>query len=118
MSELPSRQEMFDRAVIGLRSQGFQRAHEPGGCVYQTHDGLRCAWGWIDMSLDRNDGGSVSTLRSRKRGIAEFLNADDADWAAGLQSCHDMGMTPDNMVYQLVRFADRYGLIFPEAPSP
>ena len=66
---VPSHQEMFDRAVRGLASQGFQQALEGNACVYDMpmSDGpiRHCAWGWVDTELGNvaGEGYNVTELR-------------------------------------------------------
>ncbi len=112
-----TRQEMFDRAVRGLRSQGFERAAVSSGmgtrCVYQTKSGHRCAWGWVDRSLT-NESGRVDTLHIRKVGLAATLEEWDVSWALSLQEAHDVSKSPADMERTLRNFAITYELVFPE----
>lgn len=87
-------QEMFDRAVKGLRAQGWEPARLQGeGCKYSlpTDDGgeLRCAWGHVDPSLGPDIGGTVMTLRRLKIGLAAELDDDGETFAWTLQVAHD-----------------------------
>ena len=110
---VPSRQEMFDLAVRGLRSQGFRRAvTRDGACNYLTSDGLRCAWGWVDTPL-RGQPGTVLTLAEKGIGLAGKLSAEDRWWARELQRCHDDA--PDGCLEaELRKFCKRHGLEWPE----
>jgi hypothetical protein len=42
---MPTEQELFDNAALGIRWQRFERAIQAGRCVSQTLDGRRCALG-------------------------------------------------------------------------
>jgi hypothetical protein len=116
VSESLSRQAMFDRAVIGLRSQGYERSVDAvGTCLYASHGNeRRCAWGWVDRDLtpDHNFG-TVSSLRSNNIGIAAKLDQADLDFANALQRCHDFASSPSEMRAMLRAFAIMFMLLWP-----
>lgn len=92
--EIPSRQEMFNRAWNGLKSQGWEPAFAAGSCEYITQDGKRCAWGWVDPEgtvspLGYGRIGSVNSLRMEAGGLARRLSESDAAFAMELQDAHD-----------------------------
>lgn len=124
---LPSAQEMFDRAVRGLRTQGFKRAaaddsdpEHDATCHYEFKDPqgrvLRCAWGHVDHSIYGGVEGSVDTLRSTCHGLAAFLRVDDGslEFARGLQAAHDNHPDPSAMEAALRDLGRRSGLSWPE----
>lgn len=122
MNLVPSRQEMFNRAVIGIRSQGWERCMDDGQCVYANDKGQHCAWGWVDQSLS-DVRGSVGTLRSMGVGLAALLSLEDVDWANRLQDVHDRA-APSLAAFQrsgllsmegrFREFGKENGLIWPE----
>ena len=77
-----TRQQIFDKAFIGLRNQGFRPAYEKG-CQYLTADGLRCAWGHVNTELTRDNQGPASEFPG------QYLHVNDYDFANDLQSSHD-----------------------------
>ncbi len=110
---IPSRQEMFDRAFVGLRSQGFKQAKARCGakCAYlDVTTGFRCAWGWVDTALTYQ----VEPVRSLSRGIATTLSPADLNWAMELQDCHDSANSPGEMKRLLLSHAAFYDLTVPE----
>lgn len=118
-TEVPTRQEMFNRAWKGLKAQGFERAlTDDDRCVYLTADGKRCAWGHVDPEgttrEDVPNGASVYKLNHKGLGLAACLFNGDLEWADRLQRVHDAGNTPEAMRASLVEFADRHGLTIPE----
>lgn len=120
MSEPLTRQEMFDRAVRGLRSQGYRQCRsDVGGCAYTSEDGTEhCAWGWVDTSLERHTNIYVSRLAEENVGVARQLQSDaDIAWARALQECHDLASTPERMENKLRDFAACYSLTWPEGES-
>lgn len=118
MSEPLTRQEMFDRAVIGLRSQGFTRClHARGGCAYADGAGRHCAWGWVDTELPYDQALFVAALARDKIGLAATLDHTDLEFVVGLQVCHDAGIMPDSMERRLRALAITYDLIFPESET-
>lgn len=108
------RQEMFDRAVKGLASQGWERSLGAGGkCSYRGVDGRRCAVGWL---LDDEDvdgfaqvpyGGLPSHVRSKLGGDTHYC------FVGHLQNAHDYGKTPIDMRCNLRNLAEWYGLALP-----
>ena len=118
-----TRQEMFDKAVRGLRSQGFERCvaaddNMPEGvterCVYADGNGRHCAWGWIDTEIAPGMRGSIYGFQLDSIGVAAGLDADDLDWAERLQGVHDNAGSPTNMEQALREFAALWFLTFPE----
>lgn len=111
-----TRQEMFDKAVRGLRSQGFWRCVTPeGGCAYTSDCGTKhCAFGWIDTSLTRQETRFVSGLIRDGVGVAGKLDAADYEFVGDLQQAHDDSFTPKTMQERLRRVAARYNLTYPE----
>lgn len=112
-NEVPSRQEMFDRAWRGLKSQGWKRAVDHLGCVYSTPDGRRCAWGWVDPDGTSGALGSVRALYENRVGLAGLLRGEDVLFANWLQSVHDLAV--DETLQQAMRsFAAKHGLSIPD----
>ncbi len=113
-----TKQEMFNRAVRGLRSQGFQRCgvNHPTGFESLYADGeKRCAWGHVDPSLTRaNSTFYVESLAADKIGIAPSLDVDSLEFAKQLQWCHDDSQLPGLMERRLRRLGEREKLSWPE----
>jgi hypothetical protein len=130
MSDL-TRQEMFNRAYLGLKSQEFKRCLDvmTGSCVYagQIHlnDGTifkgHCAWGWVDPSVSAHHTGSVEMLRRRQVGLAANLvgtgQDSDIQFAMQLQQAHDSAITAQDMKALLTNFAQYYDLTIPDPGS-
>lgn len=113
---VPSRQEMFNRAYLGLKSQGFNQCMIDGTCVYNGPNGQHCAWGWVDTVPDRHNGVSVGTLAFRGIGLAARLSLDDLNWADKLQACHDQAFDARAVKVRLETFAAKCDLTIPEGP--
>ena len=121
MTEVPSRQEMFERAVRGLAGQGWKRAVIDDvrslGCMYLTDDGRRCAWGHVDPNgtvgpTGRVYGGSIRTLTHVGHGLAPRLSEEDLDFALLLQGTHDHA-TNETLRSCFVRFGKYHNLTWP-----
>lgn len=92
MHKLLSAQEVFDIVVNHLFTQGRPAYDDVQGCMYRTHDGLRCAVGVLipddlyDKALEKNPSDYI---------IQYFFDADLADWREHknllmrLQNIHD-----------------------------
>lgn len=129
MSEpMLTKQEMFDRAVRGLASQGFEQCtFLPGSngymnssCAYSytRDDGfiMHCAWGWVDPEGTVSLLAGVRTLRVNKCGLAAHLSEEDTDpqgFAARLQRAHDRSFGRDDMVNKLSSVACDFQLTWP-----
>lgn len=112
-----TRQEMLDRAVRGLRSQGWRPAMAAGACRYLTPDGLRCAWGHVDP--EGTAGSGTTPVRRLSVGVAATLESADLVFAERLQLCHDwpaLNRTAWSMEELFRKLAAEYNLIYPEEP--
>lgn len=109
-------QEIFNRAYEGLASQGFTQAlvaPNTANCVYVADDGRRCAWGWVDIDLDRDSEGPVSSLRNNFQGVAAHLEQGQVGFAMALQEAHDSNPNPNYMEEALRKLADLWHLTIP-----
>jgi hypothetical protein len=77
-----NRQEMFDLAWTGLKSQGWSPALEDGYCCYLTSNGLRCAYGHVETTLTSESGGVYL--------VASGAVCGDFAFARLLQLAHDL----------------------------
>lgn len=131
-----TKQEIFDRAYLGLASQGFQRCTVSAKgvelyCAYSSGDGRHCAWGWVDTTLGPEVEGAVSNdipglammLRALGRGDIirfgqELQNAHDRpagfDYDA-LSGCRPMSVA-EAVRGSLEAVARNHGLTVPELP--
>jgi hypothetical protein len=107
-----TKQEMFDRAVRGLASQGWERCVFKNACVFTDDKGKRCAWGWVDTSLGSSINGNVRALWEHGIGIAAQLNDSDLEFALALQEAHDRSYDMDKAFRH---FGKHWGLEWPLA---
>lgn len=116
-------QEMFDKAVRGLRSQGFTQCtllNENGmnRCMYADNNGKHCAWGWVDEATWHPDVNKPAVIFSDLRrlgvGLAARLPEAQHSFARDLQSAHDGNNKSHGMEAALRELAVRYHLTFPE----
>lgn len=119
-----TKQEMFTRAFLGLRAQGWRPSvDEYGNCRYNGTDGCRCAWGHVDpvgtADEESAEGINVWALAERKIGLAAKLSPSESAFAGKLQAAHDdvvdtgWGCRPD-MEANLRALAADHGLEVPE----
>lgn len=109
-------QEMFDKAVRGLASQGWNRClsnGDYGTCCYSNQANMRCAWGWVDLELGIEHVGTVYDL-ANNGGIAATLSREELQFARQLQIAHDGAFEPRNMLHDMRVLARDYGLKWPE----
>lgn len=119
-----TRQEMFDRACVGLKSQDFERCVANDVCVYGRvgADGREehCAWGWVDPYGTKGfaNYGDVFSLRNGRAGLAAELPEEDVfrgtresnGFAVALQVAHDTSTDRGDMVANLRYVATRFDL--------
>lgn len=116
-----TRQEMYNRAYIGLRSQNFSIAYDKG-CQYSLPNGNHCAWGWVDTSIPHGTFGSVGGLFDENTALTrEILDPKDVGFAENLQRCHDEAAPADGvhdasaaMIRNLLNLAIEYNLTVPD----
>lgn len=112
-----SKQEMFNRAYIGLKSQGFKQCvREDGECLYSNGSGMHCAWGWINPDTTLEEGDGLADYGNIDKIYAE-LDASGKDFARALQNLHDTNNNPKVMERALYRFAGLYNLNIPSTTT-
>jgi hypothetical protein len=124
--EIPSRQKMFDLAVNGLANQQWKKSSDGwyGPCLYENTSGLKCAWGHVDVLLDKNDNnmGSVADLHRSQFAtystngeptLAYFLDSFDIEFAAQLQMAHDSSVSSEDMNSKFKGLCAKFNLVWP-----
>lgn len=120
------KQEIFNKAYLGLKSQGFERSSVEECCLYRDPSGRKCAIGYLipdelySENMERY--GFANSLVKRFPEIAKILGVQDSDYSIPisflsfldeLQMCHDLGHTPEKMEEKLQDFAHNYSLTVP-----
>lgn len=119
------RQAIFNKAYLGLKSQGFEKSGYKKGegffCVYRSTDGKKCAIGHCipDSEYDPCfENSSISVLDE----ILEYLGVTlgdphrknpDISFLEELQLAHDKSDDADEMKSWLEGFAKKYDLTIP-----
>ena len=110
MHKLPSTQEIFNLVVEHLFKQGRPAYDGSQGCMYRTHDGLRCAVGvlipddFYEPAFETNQAATV---------IQELFDADLADWREhkyllnALQMVHDSCLREPDKTFNTTDLAIR-----------
>lgn len=123
------RQEVFDTAVRGLASQGFQRSmlELEGRCAYRGEDGRRCALGWCMTGAEALtwEGASayglpfsiIDRLGGNRSFLSDLQYAHDRGAGPGESSQRGALVTPEAMRRALRLVGERYGLTIPEELS-
>jgi hypothetical protein len=131
-----NRQEIFNQAYLGLKSQGFQKSIsiQSGSCSYRGKQDTKCAVGHLMLDEEYSpsyEGLNASSLVARcfdekkypklhsffERIGLDFGNPLDSMFLYGLQNAHDDADIDDdgeNLKKRLKNFADRYKLTIPE----
>lgn len=107
-----AKQRAFNKAYLGLKSQGFARSENDKICLYRGPNGRRCAAGWLlpDSKYKSSlEGKGVNGLPP-----AIFGGAPKG-LIVELQSAHDESMGGEDMRRRLVTVASDYGLTIPAA---
>lgn len=115
-----NRQEILNRAVHGLRGQGWEQCNNVrGSCVfYDPETGRRCAWGHVDPEGTQDHVFGIASLLHKKIGVVALLNPDDVVFAIRIQGAHDLSEGPQDMERRCRELAAEHGLTFPEEVGP
>lgn len=130
MTKKLTKQQLFNNAWNGLKSQGWQKsiAIKPyssaiieGACRYRGPENRRCAIGWSIPDDKYELGMEGSTPSSRYIQKAANIPVKLADWAVVLQRVHDsidMNQQPETiaalMEKGMRKFAKDFDLTIPE----
>lgn len=110
-----SRQEIFDLAYLGLKSQEWQKSKADwGSCAYRGMGGLKCAIG--HCMPDSEYTGDLEGLGGGDSDVLDVIKFDhmDATFVTILQFAHDSASSPTDMEDTFGRIADMYGLSIPK----
>lgn len=110
-------QEVFDKAYLGLKSQGFQQSiNEHGKCVYRSKGKHRCAIGHcIPDNLYKPDiEGTCATFMVSMLDYQTLFSDVDGYFLDDLQNIHDEYKDPEMMELKLKEFAKKHDLTVPE----
>lgn len=137
MNRHQAKQELFDKAVTGLVSQGFEQSwnEDDGMCAYRGEGGKRCAVGWLisDERYNPNmEGLNAFDIFTGPLGHRPLIELDavlsqplDDEPGAHeevvrfllrLQEAHDRN-NGELMRAALLSFADEYGLEVSAVPQ-
>lgn len=114
-----TKQEIFDKVVAGLASQGFERsvdAESPHRCMYRGAEGRRCAAGWLIPDEQYRAGlEKLPVVSAAVCGVlVGLVGEENILFVQALQDVHDNGRTPLSMQDNLRNVAGRYSLELPE----
>jgi hypothetical protein len=122
--KIPTKQEMFDMAVVGLANQKWERSTGLLQiCVYLSKDGKRCAWGHVDKMLteEHNRYTSIENLASihvkyenNKPTLAYYLDESEILFVEEMQAAHDFSSADYLMKEKFIELGNKYGLTWPE----
>jgi len=90
MMDKTRQQELFNKAWLGMKSQGWQKSASGGTCWYRSPDGKRCAVGWLipdDKYEQWFEGHGVISEITEAIGCS--ATDDSRYWLERLQSLHD-----------------------------
>lgn len=128
-----SRQEVFNRALYGVRAQDYKQSiNENGYCAYRGNDGLKCGIGHcVDDDLaylmDKGNAAGVTAIEFLLRedeedfagapALRQIFHVEDAAFLSDVQSAHDgIGQNPSPETPQeafegaMEAIAERYNL--------
>lgn len=108
-------QDAFNKAVVGLASQKFEKSTLPlqnSVCTYRGVEGRKCALGWlIDDSCYVPTMESVPLFQLIEDGV---VNCKDLALASELRYAHDSSRNPEDMKSRLVVLTIRFRLDIPK----
>lgn len=115
-----TRQEAFDKALFGIRRQGYQQSMSGSVCAYRGKNGNKCAIGHCidDVTAQTWDVASVATdiasiTDEDPEGFECYFSFSNLTFLRDLQAVHDQpDMTADTFEEGMCELADRYGLYY------
>jgi hypothetical protein len=114
-------QELFNKAYLGLKGQGFQKSVLVGyqdRCMYRGPNRLKCAAGHIftDKQLEQYTALKGEPYEGRSASIIAKIVGMKVDrvFLDSLQNCHDLAYGAKSMKLGLTRLAEVNGLTVPE----
>lgn len=91
-----SNQEIFDKALFGIRQQNYEQSANGESCAYRGNNGTKCAVGHCidDATAERWDsfegGSSIRSVSKRDHeGFRNVFDAEQLELLCLLQACHD-----------------------------
>lgn len=118
-----NKQELFNKAFLGMKSQGFAPSMSGGSCTYRSLKGMKCAIGHLiddedyEESIEGATALNVVVLKSLFTNDAyDSLNDEDKAFIYDIQLCHDNEHTttlddaPIKIKERFFTFAEQYDL--------
>jgi len=116
-------QEIFDKALFGIRKQGYRKSVSGEACLYRStqEDGstLACAVGHCipdDVAHLWDSDGSASSVGSiyhrYEEQFSEFFSQESLPLLCGLQTTHDTMTSPEVFEDGMKMIATQYNLVY------
>lgn len=112
-------QEVFDKVMQGLAAQGFERSMNTltNSCAYRGDEGRKCAAGLLIPDAEyaaEFEGRRFNVVIGAAGSVIDILQDEHLELILALQSAHDAGTSPTEMVENVRDVAVKYGLAFAE----
>lgn len=119
-------QEIFDKALFGIRSQNYTLSMKTGGtCAYRGKNGNKCAIGhcitdqhaasWDNLSTGDYPSSSIrDVFWLKKNEYSLFFEDSQIDFLASLQDIHDLIIDKDDFEKKMQNLASEYQLNYTE----
>jgi len=113
-----NKQQIFDKAYLGLKSQGFKQSRRRVSsqirtlCSYRGGEGRKCAVGWLIPDSIYKPSFELMSLSKlmRKLGVSDSLDS----FVYSLRLAHDQSHFPEDMSEELVAIAKKHNLKIPQ----
>lgn len=116
-------QEIFDKALFGIRNQDYQMSTNRGGCAYRgtAADGstLKCAVGHCipdDVAhlwdADGYDPSIGTIYRKYGEHFSKFFSEDSLPLLHQLQTAHDAILSSESFEIEMMDIAKVFGLVY------
>jgi hypothetical protein len=107
-----TRQEIFDKIYLGMKSQGFRQCTDGYECRYRNkRKKLRCTAGWLIPDSDYNARKMEGFLIKE---LDFFKDMEHIDFIEEIQEIHDESMMIEEMRYRLQQLGLRHELEIPD----
>jgi len=112
-------QQVFDNALLGIRSQDYVKC-EDDGCVYFGGNGLHCGIGWsipVSIYSPSIEGHGIDLVLSMSTKLKALFEGVESSHLVRLQGIHDGMSNPTRFESRMRDFARKRKLLFTEIKS-
>ena len=122
-----TRQEAFDKALFGIRKQGYQQSVSGSVCRYRGCAALKCGIGHCisdedakTWDLETTDSSIRTVFHEQDKSFSKYFHEEDIDFLEGLQFIHDVALFTSALKFEedMQEFAEQHTLKYTPPDTP